>query len=178
MPLETRHAKSGEISIAYQVVGDGPPDLVFVPGFISHLDLQWADPRIARFLNRLASFSRQLLASMKHQRRHANAGQHLADVGRRSHRQNRPRHLRCGSGSLKDPPPDPVSLALKGWRQHPERAAFAPMVDEIDYALESIYPTLAARAVIRIQCAARTSAMHSSSEAGAATGSDSHGDVH
>ena len=33
-----------------QVVGDGPFDLVFVPGFISHLDLQWADPRIARFL--------------------------------------------------------------------------------------------------------------------------------
>ena len=35
------------INIAYQVVGDGPLDLVFVPGFISHLDLQWADPRIA-----------------------------------------------------------------------------------------------------------------------------------
>ena len=61
MPPETHYAKSGEINIAYQVVGDGPLDLVFVPGFISHLDLQWADPRIARFLDRLASFSRLIL---------------------------------------------------------------------------------------------------------------------
>ena len=50
MPPQTHYAKSGEVNIAYQVVGDGPLDLVFVPGFISHLDLQWADPRIARFL--------------------------------------------------------------------------------------------------------------------------------
>jgi pimeloyl-ACP methyl ester carboxylesterase/class 3 adenylate cyclase len=61
MPPETRYARSGEINIAYQVVGDGPLDLVFVPGFISHLDLQWADPRIARFLDKLASFSRLIL---------------------------------------------------------------------------------------------------------------------
>lgn len=57
----TLYAKSGAINIAYQVVGDGPLDLVFVPGFISHLDLQWADPRIARFLEKLASFSRLIL---------------------------------------------------------------------------------------------------------------------
>jgi pimeloyl-ACP methyl ester carboxylesterase/class 3 adenylate cyclase len=61
VPPETRYAKSGEVNIAYQVVGDGPLDVVFVPGFISHLDLQWADPRIARFLSRLASFSRLIL---------------------------------------------------------------------------------------------------------------------
>ena len=61
MPPETRYARSGEINIAYQVVGDGPIDLVFVPGFISHLDLQWADPRIARFLDKLASFSRVII---------------------------------------------------------------------------------------------------------------------
>jgi pimeloyl-ACP methyl ester carboxylesterase len=61
MPPATHYAKSGEINIAYQVVGDGPLDLVFVPGFISHLDLQWADPRIARFLEKLASFSRLIL---------------------------------------------------------------------------------------------------------------------
>ena len=61
MPPDTRYARSGEINIAYQVVGDGPFDLVFVPGFISHLDLQWADPRIARFLGKLASFSRLIL---------------------------------------------------------------------------------------------------------------------
>src|SRR5436190_22589265 len=61
MPPETRYATSGDVNIAYQVVGDGPFDLVFVPGFVSHLDLQWADPRIARFLDKLASFSRLIL---------------------------------------------------------------------------------------------------------------------
>ncbi|TML00228.1 MAG: adenylate/guanylate cyclase domain-containing protein [Actinobacteria bacterium] len=61
MPPQTHYAKSGEVNIAYQVVGDGPLDLVFVPGFISHLDLQWADPRIARFLEKLASFSRLIM---------------------------------------------------------------------------------------------------------------------
>lgn len=58
---ETHYARSGDINIAYQVVGDGPIDLVFVPGFISHLDLQWGDPRIARFLQKLASFSRLVM---------------------------------------------------------------------------------------------------------------------
>jgi pimeloyl-ACP methyl ester carboxylesterase/class 3 adenylate cyclase len=61
MHHETRYAPNGEINIAYQVVGDGPIDLVFVPGFVSHLDLQWADPRVARFLDKLASFSRLIL---------------------------------------------------------------------------------------------------------------------
>jgi len=61
MPPQTRYAKSGEVNIAYQVIGDGPFDLVFVPGFVSHLDLQWAEPRIARFLDKLASFSRLIL---------------------------------------------------------------------------------------------------------------------
>jgi pimeloyl-ACP methyl ester carboxylesterase/class 3 adenylate cyclase len=61
MPPQTRYARSGDVNIAYQVVGDGPLDLVFVPGFVSHLDLQWADPRIARFLEKLASFSRLIM---------------------------------------------------------------------------------------------------------------------
>jgi pimeloyl-ACP methyl ester carboxylesterase/class 3 adenylate cyclase len=61
MPPETHYAQSGEVNIAYQVIGDGPLDLVFVPGFVSHLDLQWAEPRIARFLEKLASFSRLIL---------------------------------------------------------------------------------------------------------------------
>ena len=62
MSHETKYVTSvGGVNIAYQVVGDGPFDLVFVPGFISHLDLQWADPRVARFLNKLASFSRLIL---------------------------------------------------------------------------------------------------------------------
>jgi pimeloyl-ACP methyl ester carboxylesterase len=49
------------VSIAYQVVGEGPVDLVFFPGWFSHMDLQWTSPVIARFLERLARFSRLIL---------------------------------------------------------------------------------------------------------------------
>ncbi len=49
------------MSIAYQVVGDGPLDLVFITGAVSHLDLQWTNRAWATFLNRLASFSRLIL---------------------------------------------------------------------------------------------------------------------
>jgi class 3 adenylate cyclase len=55
---ETHYAKSGDVHIAYQVTGSGPLDLVFVPGFVSHVELIWAHPRPAHFLNRLASFCR------------------------------------------------------------------------------------------------------------------------
>ena len=58
---ETKYAKSGDIHIAYQVVGSGPPDLVFVPGFVSHLELQWQIPQWAHMLQRLASFSRLIM---------------------------------------------------------------------------------------------------------------------
>ena len=54
----TWYAKSGEVNIAYQVFGDGPVDLVFVPGFISHIELAWEEPYLARFLRRLAAFTR------------------------------------------------------------------------------------------------------------------------
>ena len=57
----TRYAKSGDFDIAYQVLGDGPVDLVYVPGWISHLDLQWEHPSLARFLRQLASFSRLIV---------------------------------------------------------------------------------------------------------------------
>jgi class 3 adenylate cyclase len=57
----TRYAKSGDVNIAYQVVGEGPLDLVYVPGWVSHLDLNWEEPDYARFLERLASFSRLIL---------------------------------------------------------------------------------------------------------------------
>jgi class 3 adenylate cyclase len=57
---ETRYARSGDVNIAYQVVGDGPFDLVLVSGFVSHLDLDWEEPRAAHMLRRLASFSRLL----------------------------------------------------------------------------------------------------------------------
>src|SRR3954452_1509528 len=55
---ETAYTKSGDVNIAYQVVGDGPLDLVLVPGFVSHLDLDWEEPGYSHFLMRLASFSR------------------------------------------------------------------------------------------------------------------------
>ncbi len=55
---QTKYAKSGDVHIAYQVIGNGPIDLVFVPGFISHVDHVWEEPRWAGFLERLASFSR------------------------------------------------------------------------------------------------------------------------
>ena len=58
---ETRYARSGDLEIAYQVVGDGPLDLVVVPGFVSNVDFQWLDPDWARGLRRLASFSRLIL---------------------------------------------------------------------------------------------------------------------
>jgi pimeloyl-ACP methyl ester carboxylesterase len=58
---KTSYAKNGDVNIAYQVVGDGSLDLVFVPGFVSHLDLWWSFPETAAFLRRLASFSRLIL---------------------------------------------------------------------------------------------------------------------
>jgi class 3 adenylate cyclase len=58
---ETRYAKSGEVNIAYQVVGEGPFDLVYVPGWISNIELMWDEPNHAQLLRRLASFSRLIL---------------------------------------------------------------------------------------------------------------------
>src|SRR5437867_3742911 len=51
----TKYAKSGEVNIAYQVIGEGPIDLVFVPGWVSHLEYMWEEPSVERFLNRLAT---------------------------------------------------------------------------------------------------------------------------
>ncbi|MEO8477704.1 MAG: adenylate/guanylate cyclase domain-containing protein [Actinomycetota bacterium] len=58
---EIRFAKSGDVHIAYQIVGDGPVDLVFIHDWIWNVELQWENPLCARFLERLASFSRLLL---------------------------------------------------------------------------------------------------------------------
>src|SRR5581483_174528 len=58
---ETRYAKSGDVNIAYQVVGDGPFDLVYVPGWVSNVELFWEKPKPARLLEHLASFSRLIL---------------------------------------------------------------------------------------------------------------------
>ena len=58
---ETRYARSGEISVAYQVVGGKPFDLIWVPGWISNVEESWEVPEYAHFLHRLASFSRLIL---------------------------------------------------------------------------------------------------------------------
>ena len=56
---QTRYATAPDgVSIAYQVVGDGPLDLIWVPGWISHVEAAWEEPTLARFFERLASFSR------------------------------------------------------------------------------------------------------------------------
>jgi pimeloyl-ACP methyl ester carboxylesterase/DNA-binding CsgD family transcriptional regulator len=58
---QTRYAKSGDVRIAYQVVGHGAIDLVFVPGFVSNLDIHWEDPGYAHLLRRLSAFTRLIL---------------------------------------------------------------------------------------------------------------------
>lgn len=60
-PPETRYAKSGNVRIAYQVAGGGPLDLVFVPGFVSNIDLLWEMTEWAYFFGRLSAFSRLIL---------------------------------------------------------------------------------------------------------------------
>ena len=60
-PPETMYARSGDVNIAYQVIGEAPIDLVFVMGWVSHLEYFWREPTFARFLLRLASFARLIL---------------------------------------------------------------------------------------------------------------------
>jgi DNA-binding winged helix-turn-helix (wHTH) protein/alpha-beta hydrolase superfamily lysophospholipase len=58
---KTRYALSGDVHVAYQVLGQGPIDLVYVPGWITHLEYAWQQPRVAHFLRRLAALSRLIL---------------------------------------------------------------------------------------------------------------------
>jgi DNA-binding winged helix-turn-helix (wHTH) protein len=60
-PPETRYVRNGDVTIAYQVLGNGPVDLVFVMGWVSHLEYFWTEPSFGRFLRRLASFCRVIL---------------------------------------------------------------------------------------------------------------------
>jgi class 3 adenylate cyclase/pimeloyl-ACP methyl ester carboxylesterase len=62
---ETRYAREGNRHIAYQVVGEGPFDLAFLPDWVNHLELQWEEPRQERFLKTLASFSRLILFNFR-----------------------------------------------------------------------------------------------------------------
>ena len=58
MPPEVRYAQSGEYNIAYQVIGDGPRDLILNHGWVSNIDAFWEQPLWVRFFERLASFAR------------------------------------------------------------------------------------------------------------------------
>src|SRR5262249_25210709 len=60
MQPSTHHAKSGDVHIAYQVFGEGP-DLVMAPGFVSHIENYWDEPRLARWLSKLGGFCRVVL---------------------------------------------------------------------------------------------------------------------
>jgi len=55
---ETRYARSGDVSVAYQAFGKGPPDVIWVSGVISNVEYQWAEPRFASYLRRMGSFGR------------------------------------------------------------------------------------------------------------------------
>ncbi len=61
MGPETRYARSGDVGIAYQVIGEGEMDLVIAFPFVSHLDLLWENPALAHFIRRLGSFARVIL---------------------------------------------------------------------------------------------------------------------
>jgi class 3 adenylate cyclase len=67
MTPKTRYAHNGEVSIAYQVVGSGPIDLIFVPGFVSHVELLWEDELFAEPLRRMASFARLIVFDKREQ---------------------------------------------------------------------------------------------------------------
>ncbi len=61
MQPETKYAKSGNVNIAYQVVGKGPVDLVIVMGWVSNVEYSWEEPTLSNFLTRLSSFSRLII---------------------------------------------------------------------------------------------------------------------
>ncbi len=61
MTPETHYARHDGVNIAYQVVGEGKVDLVFVPGWVSHIEYAWEEPSFAPFLERMSRFSRLIL---------------------------------------------------------------------------------------------------------------------
>ena len=60
MPPRTQYTKSGNVSIAYQALGNGPIDLVYAQGWITNVEYAWENPEYARFLMRLGTFSRSI----------------------------------------------------------------------------------------------------------------------
>ena len=62
---ETRYAWNGDVALAYQVIGDGPVDLIYYQGLESHVDLNWESPRLSRFLRGLAKHSRVIITDRR-----------------------------------------------------------------------------------------------------------------
>ena len=83
-----RYAKSDDVDIAYQVVGDGPTDLVFVAGALTNLEVLWEDPDYRRFCERLGTFTRLLLLD--------NRGMGLSDRVRQGTLEQRIDDVRAG----------------------------------------------------------------------------------
>ena len=67
MPPETKYAKSGDVNIAYQVFGEGPLNLLIAPGFVSHCEVLWEHPMVAKSFERLASYARVILFDKREQ---------------------------------------------------------------------------------------------------------------
>ena len=61
MRPKTKYTKSGDFNIAYQVIGNGPIDILYIPGWVSNIDMMWAEPRLAAFLTRLSLFARLII---------------------------------------------------------------------------------------------------------------------
>jgi len=96
----TRYARSGDVHVAYQVHGDGPTDLVFVPGFVSNLDQQWDDPGAARLFARLGAFARVI----RFDKRGTGLSDRLADIATLEQRMDDVRAVMdaagCGSATI------------------------------------------------------------------------------
>lgn len=92
---ETRYAKSGTVNIAYQVVGEGPRDLVLVPGWVSHVEFAWTEPSFASFLRRLASFARLIFLD----RRGTGLSDHVSDMPTLEERMDDVRAVMDAAGS-------------------------------------------------------------------------------
>jgi pimeloyl-ACP methyl ester carboxylesterase/AraC-like DNA-binding protein len=61
MRPKTKYTKRGHFNIAYQVIGEGPIDILYIPGWVSNIDMMWTEPRLAAFLTRLSLFSRLII---------------------------------------------------------------------------------------------------------------------
>ncbi len=131
MTPETHYTKCGTINIAYQVLGEGPLDILLVPGWITNLDILWEEPRLSRFLLRLASFSRLILFD----KRGTGLSDRVTNTPTLEERMEDVRSVMAAVGS--------TEAALVGWSEGgPMCALFAATYPEMTRALVMIgsYP--------------------------------------